>query len=79
MLYADGRPVRLGDMVSLGEDRTGEVVCAIDDDAYAEAFPKAAWAYLGQGVLIRFRTDGLIHYRVAEPDLLLVARASGRD
>lgn len=78
MLYADGQPVRLGDVVALGEDRTGEVVCSIDDAAYTEAFPAADWAYLGQGVLIRFGAYGLIHYRQAEPDLRLVARAGDR-
>jgi hypothetical protein len=78
VVYGDGRPVRLGDVVTLGEGRTGEVVCAIDDDAFADAFPKAAWAYLGQGALIHFQAYGLIHYRQAEPDLVLVARASGR-
>jgi hypothetical protein len=78
VVYADGRPVRLGDVVTLGEGRTGEVVCAIDDDAYAEGFSKADWGYLARGALIQFQAYGLIHYRQAEPDLVLVVRAGGR-
>lgn len=78
MTYPDGQPVRVGDVVALGADQAGEVVCSIDDDAYTDAYPRAEWAYLAQGVLIRFPAYGLIHYRQAEPDLRLVARASGR-
>jgi hypothetical protein len=76
--YIDGTPIRMGDLVALGEDRGGVVVCSIDDDAYTKDHPKAEWSYLGRGVLIEFPRYGLIHYETPEPDLELISRALER-
>jgi hypothetical protein len=76
MNYADGRPVKIGDLVSLG-GHSGTVVCSIDDAAYSTAYPETEWARLGKGVMIEIGDLGLIHYLEPEPDLQLVGRQCG--
>jgi hypothetical protein len=73
--YSDGTPLKVGDIVGLGEDRNGVVVCSIDDGVYTDKFTKDDWDYLERGVMIEFPMWGLIHYEEPEPDLELVARA----
>ena len=77
MKYPDGQEVRLGDLVALGSDQQGIVVCSIDTGEYSNAYPRAQWGYLGAGVLIKFPFYGLIHYKESEAGLRLVAHASG--
>jgi hypothetical protein len=73
MNYLDGRPVKVGDLVSL-DGHEGTVVCSVDDATYTAAYPEADWAYLGKGVMIEFSDLGLIHYVDPEPDLRLLCR-----
>lgn len=75
MKYCDGRDVRLGDKVKLGDDE-GIVVCSIDTGEYSEEHPESAWGYLWKGVMISFPKYGLIHYEEPEEDLQLLSRAS---
>jgi hypothetical protein len=75
MRYSDGRKVKLGDRVKLGQDEGGVVVCSIDDDEYSDYYPKEQWGYLKKGVMINFPLYGLIHYEEPEPDLHLIDRA----
>lgn len=75
MNYPDGMPLKVGDIVGLGEDRNGVVVCSIDDDVYTDEFTREDWDHLGRGVMIAFPMWGLIHYEEPEPDLELLARA----
>jgi hypothetical protein len=37
MKYPDGQEVKLGDMVALGKDEQGIVVCSIDTGEYSDA------------------------------------------
>jgi hypothetical protein len=76
MKYLDGQVVKLGDTVALEKDEHGVVVCSIDTGEYSEAYPPAQWSYLESGVLIKFPSYGLVHYKEPDPDLRLVARAS---
>lgn len=76
MKYPDGQDVKLGDIVELGKDQQGVVVCSIDTGEYSENCPEDQWSYLNKGVLIKFPSYGLIHYKDPEPDLCLVARAA---
>lgn len=77
MKYADGRDVKLGDRVKLGDDDGGRVVCSIDTAEYSDECPEAEWSYLKQGVVISFPRFGLIHYVELEPDLQLIEREGG--
>lgn len=62
MKYSDWQQVRLGDIVSLGNDR-GVVVCSIDTEEYADAYPRSRvavpcmwlhfWNRLGLGEILR--------------------------
>jgi hypothetical protein len=76
--YTDGMPVKVGDIVGLGEDRNGLVVCSMDDGVYTDEHPIEQWGYLGRGVMIEFPKWGLIHYETPEPDLKLISRAVER-
>ena len=78
MKYPDGQDVKLGDIVGLGKDRQGVVVCSIDTGEYSDACPEVEWSYLNEGVLIKFPSYGLIHYKQPEPDLRLIKRTSGQ-
>ena len=79
MKYADGQEVRLGDRVKLAHDQGGIVVCMIDTAEYTEKYPKDAWSYLQNGVMIEFPKFGLIHYPEGpEPDIELIERAKGK-
>ena len=77
MKYPDGREVRLGDRVKLGQDDGGVVVASIDTNEYSSEHSKAQWGYLKKGVMIEFPKHGLIHYEEPEPDLQLIERAKG--
>ena len=72
MKYADGQEVKLGDKVKLGQDENGVVVCLIEAGEY---LPGEDWLYLKEGMMARFPQFGHIHYKVAEEDLQLTARA----
>ncbi len=76
MKYRDGQEVKLGDVVVLGTDQRGVVVCSIDTGEYSDAYPRAQWCYMNGGVLIEFRSYGLVHYNEPDPDLRLIAHAS---
>ena len=75
MKYSDGKEVKLGDRVGLGNYCNGFVVCSIDADEYSEEHPKEQWVYLKKRVMIEFPSLGLIHYELAEEDLQLISRA----
>ena len=75
MKYWDGQEARLGDRVTLAGS-PGVVVASMDTREYSAGHSEAQWGYLKSGVMIEFRQYGLIHYIVADEDLLLVARAS---
>lgn len=77
MKYSDGQKVKLGDKVQLGADKSGVVVCSIDDHLYTPEFPEEQWGYLKRGVMINFVEYGLIHYEDPEPDLQLISRKQG--
>lgn len=75
MKYVDGKPVKVGDRVGLGEDRMGRVVCSMDDGVYTDGHPESAWGDLGRGVMIEFPKWGLVHYEEPEEDLELISRS----
>jgi hypothetical protein len=75
MNYPDGQEAMLGDRVKLGDDTGGVVVCSLDRGEFTEDYPRDAWDHLESGILIEFPKWGLIHYTVAEDDLVLLGRA----
>jgi hypothetical protein len=76
MKYVDGSEVMLGDVVAMGDGAEGVVVCNFDANQYEAGFPLAEWAYLKQGVLVRFTKYGLVHYEQLDPDLGFVRRTA---
>jgi len=75
MKYADGQEVRVGDVVGLGNDREGVVVCDIDAGVYMPGDPESAWGYLKRGVMVVFPSYGHIYYESEmEEDVFLIAR-----
>src|SRR5258706_11614974 len=60
--YPDGTEARLGDRVRFSNGDEGVIVFSIDADEYAPDFPKAEWAYLGKGVMVRTVQGALVHY-----------------
>ncbi|WP_342052225.1 MULTISPECIES: hypothetical protein [unclassified Cupriavidus] len=75
MKYADGQDVKVGDMVGLGEDRGGVVVCDIDAGDYTPNDAESAWGYLKKGVMVVFPSYGHMYYESEmEEDVFLIAR-----
>ena len=78
MKYSDGREIKRGDCVTLGQDgESGIVVCSIDSNEYSEEYPEAEWRYLKKGVMVNFTLLGLVHYAEPDSDLQLIARENG--
>ena len=65
--YRDGREVKLGDRVKLGEDSGGVVVASIDTREYSPVCTEAEWSFLQKGVLV--------DYEEPDEDLEFLARA----
>ena len=79
MNYADGRPVRVGDIVDLGNAMTGVVVAIIDDGVYSPGYPESEWSYLGEGAMLESKELGLLH--ITDPsrmDFDLIARTTAQ-
>ena len=75
MKYADGQEVRVGDIVGLGDDRGGVVVCDIDAGVYMPDDSESAWRYLKKGVMVVFPSYGHMYYESEmEEDVFLIAR-----
>jgi hypothetical protein len=72
MKYGDGRHVAVGDRVKLWDDQFGIIVCSIDTGEFTKDYPKASWAYLNTGVLIKTDSGELFHYNEADEDFELV-------
>jgi len=72
MKYGDGRRVAVGDRVKLWHDQFGIIVCSIDTGEYTKDYPKASWAYLSTGVLIKTDSGELFHYNDTDEDFELV-------
>jgi hypothetical protein len=68
----------LGDIVGLGDDKAGVVVCCISDGAFTAEYPETARGHLSRGFLVEFPRLGLFHFEEAESeeDLELISRAS---
>ena len=78
MNYADGRPVRVGDIVDLGNAMTGVVVAVIDDGAFSPGFPSSEWGYLEEGVLLESKSIGVLHITYASQGFELIARTTAQ-
>ena len=77
MKYVDGTDARLGDWVELWEGAQGRVVCSLDTGEFAAAYPREQWAHLRSGLLVESDRAGLLHYRLPDEDMKLLARARG--
>ena len=73
MKYLNGQTVSLGDHVKLWDGRAGTIVCSIDTGEYSAEYPRSAWAYLNEGVLIRADSGELFHYTEADEDFELIS------
>ena len=73
--YWDGRDVKIGDRVKLGEDSGGVVVASIDTREYSPVCTEAEWSFLQKGVLVDFPRWGIVHYEEPDEDLEFLARA----
>ena len=73
MNYLDGNEMLVGDIV-IADDSHGVVVCVIESQQFTAEYPAAAWAYLEKGVLIVTENLGLIHYPVADEDIIFKER-----
>ena len=78
MLYHDGVSVKVGDKIRLWNGCQGIVVCSIDTNEYAPAFPKAEWNYLESGIIIKADNGNLFHYIEADEDFERIERVDAK-
>jgi hypothetical protein len=76
MRYSNGRQVQVGDVVRLGLNWSGIVVCSIDDGHYTSDFLESEWSYLKAGILVKSAQAGLMHIIQPDEDFEFVGRAS---
>ncbi|GBQ70733.1 hypothetical protein [Komagataeibacter xylinus] len=73
MKYQDGRKVRIGDKVNLGNNAKGVVIGLIGQHLYADGYNAEDWDYLKNGFLIS--TDfGLLRLEEPDEDMKLLRR-----
>jgi hypothetical protein len=65
MLDQKGRIIHLGDRLRIAPGLEGVVVFSLDTGEFPPEFPKADWAYLGHGIMVRTEQAGLVH--LSEP------------
>lgn len=73
MKYLSGQEICVGDNVTADKSE-GVVVCVIDTKQFTEKYQPESWAYLEKGCLIETKEMGLVHYPVADKDLILSNR-----
>ncbi|UCI24768.1 hypothetical protein [Mesorhizobium sp. B2-8-5] len=72
MKHPDGTLARLGDKVLVWEGNEGVVIRSMDTDEYFEQYPKEAFGYLEQGIMVLSEKAGLIHYVKPEEGMQLI-------
>ncbi len=73
MKYSDGRRVAVGDRVKLWNSQHGTIVCSIDSGGFTKEFPKAQWAYLKSGIIVKADSGEIFHYTEPDEDFELVS------
>jgi hypothetical protein len=74
MKYWDGQEVLVGDNV-VADRSEGTVVYVIDTKQFSAEHPAGTWDYLGEGMMIQTAAMGLVHYPIADQEVVLVQRA----
>lgn len=74
MKYQDRQLVEAGDVVRLWQGCEGVIVCSLDDDRFADDYPRDEWGYLERGILIASANGELVHYPEPNEDLELIRR-----
>ncbi len=62
MEFADGTLIHVGDRIRATDSGLGEVVADIDNGEYSPRFPAREWSHLGQGILVMFDDQFLVHF-----------------
>jgi hypothetical protein len=62
MLDINGKPIRVGDDLRVGNWTVGLVVCSMDTGEFSPAYPKGVWEHLERGIMVETHHAGLIHY-----------------
>jgi hypothetical protein len=60
VLDINQRLIRRGDRIDIGSAEKGVVVFSLDTDEFSNDFPKADWAYLGQGIMVLMDGGALV-------------------
>jgi hypothetical protein len=77
MKYFDGQEVMLNDLIRMGSDSDGRVVCIIESNKYIDKESEAQWSYLKKGAVIETTSYGAVHYPDdLDSDIVLVSRAN---
>ena len=74
MNYKNGKAIMVGDLVSLGGEMKGIVICSLDDQQALHGVDIEKWLYLKKGIVISSKEAGLVYYDEPDYDLRLIRR-----
>ena len=75
--YDSAELVRLGDVMSWGDEATGQVLVMIEDGIAMRGHDAAEWDFLERGFMLSVDGVGLIHYTEIPSGAELVRRLCG--
>lgn len=70
MEYENGDPIKVGDIVTIDANYTGQVVASMDTSSYLPGYE--SWAYLSEGIMVMTDFAGLVHYTSQATDNLVL-------
>ena len=62
MRYHDGKPIHVGDVVTIDVRHEGTVVACIEDGIFLHPHTREQWTHLHDGVLIDTGFGEVVHY-----------------
>ena len=75
MTYLDGQAMLVGDLLKVSPESRGVILCDFESRRCVQGFDWRPWAAsLTSGVLVEAEKEGLIHFTIADPDLVLLER-----
>jgi hypothetical protein len=72
MLDINGKPIKVGHHIKVGDWTVGVVVCSMDTGEYSPTHPEEEWSYLERGIMVDTVKAGLIHYVENDDELEII-------
>ncbi len=71
--YASGKPIQVGDTVSVG-DWIGVVVFVVGTQQFSAEYQAGGWEFLGKGFMVNYDRAGLVFSNEADEEVLIARK-----